>query len=127
MLFPGQVRRFCRRDECLQARTTEISMRKTGDQDRRPSERTYVAGREVYASIESNGRQSGQTNTLTRGRSLTALATDQCSTWSCNALIRQENSRLNPPPGRRARYPQMQWCNPLHKYKFSWSINLFTG
>jgi hypothetical protein len=52
-------------------------MRKTQDQDRRPSERTYNAGREVYAAIERNGRQSTQTNTLTRGRSLTALPTDQ--------------------------------------------------
>jgi hypothetical protein len=94
-------------------------MRKTQDRDRRPSERTYNAGREVYAAIERNGRRFRRTNTLTRERSLTALSMIKRSTGSCNALIRQENSRLNPPSGRHARYPQMQWRNPVDKCKFS--------
>ena len=69
--------------------TTGISMRKTQDQDRRPSERTYNAGREVYAAIERNGRQFRKTNTLTRGRSLTALYTDKA--------IDRELQRADPP------------------------------
>jgi hypothetical protein len=64
-------------------------MRKTQDRDRRPSERTYNAGREVYAAIERNGRQSRKTNTLTRGRSLTALCTHQA--------IDRELQRADPP------------------------------
>ena len=54
-----------------------------------PSERTYAAGRGVYAAMERNGRQSTQTNTLTRGRSRTVVGT--------NPLIDLESQRADPP------------------------------